>query len=95
MYCIINDATFTDIRRTVNTVGEILFCGEQLDEISEVSGEIVTYRNDGFELARDNVQDYLRVVIQPQTIKLTNQPDVPPAPTEPTDTEVLNELLGV
>ena len=59
------------------------------------SGEIITYRNDGFELRRDNVSDYLRTEASAGRVLLTNQPVPEPVETEASDTEVLNTLLGV
>ena len=52
--------------------------------MTEVSGEIITYRNDGFELRRDNVSDYLRTEVSAGRVLLTNQPVPEPEESEPT-----------
>ena len=57
----------------------MLFLGDSLDTAA-VSGEIITYRNDGFELRRDNVSDYLRAEVSAGRVLLTNEP-VPDTPT--------------
>ena len=94
MYITVNNTSYPNVkfRRTGNV--SIVFTGESLT-MTEVSGEIITYRNDGFELRRDNVSDYLRSEVGTGYIKLTNEPVPEPQPTEATDTEVLNTLLGV
>ena len=63
--------------------GDTLFTGDSLD-VTEVSGEIITYRNDGFELRRDNVSDYLRTEVSAGRVLLTNQPVPELAEPEPT-----------
>lgn len=46
-----------------------------------ISGEIVMYRNDDFELSRDNADNFLRKEYTGTLLKLTNKPTpVPPQP---------------
>ena len=94
MYITVNNTSYPNVkfRRTGNV--SIVFTGESLT-MTEVSGEIITYRNDGFELRRDNVSDYLRSEVGVGYIKLTNEPVPEPQPVEASDTEILNKLLGV
>lgn len=94
MYITINNQRYADVLMNRLRNGDMLFTGESLD-VSEVSGEIVTYRNDGFELRRDNVSDYLRTEVSAGRVLLTNQPVPEPAEYEASDTEVLNTLLGI
>ena len=94
MYITINNQRYADVVMNRRRNGDTLFTGESLD-VTEVSGEIVTYRNDGFELRRDNVSDYLRTEVSAGRVLLTNQPIPEPQPTEASDTDVLNTLLGV
>ena len=94
MYITINNQTYADVLMTRRRNGDTLFTGESL-VVTEVSGEIITYRNDGFELRRDNVSDYLRTEVSAGRVLLTNQPVPEPVETEASDTEVLNTLLGV
>ena len=104
MYITINNQTYADVLMTRRRNGDTLFTGESLD-VTEVSGEIITYRNDGFELRRDNVSDYLRTEVSAGRVLLTNQP-VPPEPAEPqirddeavaiiTDTLTTSEALNI
>ena len=83
MYITINNQTYTDVLMTRRRNGDTLFTGESLD-VTEVSGEFITYRNDGFELRRDNVSDYLRTEVSAGRVLLTNQPVPEPAEPEPT-----------
>lgn len=94
MYITVNNTSYPNVkfRRTGNV--SIVFTGESLT-MTEVSGEIITYRNDGFGLRRDNVSDYLRAEVSAGRVLLTNQPIPEPQPTEASDTEILNTLLGV
>lgn len=94
MYITANNQTYQNIkfRRAGNV--SITYTGESLN-LETVSGEIVLYRNDGFVLRQDNVSDYLRSELGVGYIKLTNEPIPEPQPTEASDTEILNTLLGV
>ena len=94
MYITANNETYQNIkfRRAGNV--SISYTGESLN-LESVSGEIVLYRNDGFVLRQDSVSDYLRSELGAGYIKLTNEPMPEPQPTEASDTEILNTLLGV
>lgn len=83
MYITINNQRYADVVMNRRRNGDMLFTGESLN-LTEVSGEIVTYRNDGFELRRDNVSDYLRTEVSAGRVLLTNQPVPEPAEPEPT-----------
>lgn len=67
------------------------------EDPGEVIGTIQMYRDDGFLLSEDNAADYARQKYSGTLLMLTNVPEPVPVEVEhvPSDTEVLNALLGV
>ena len=53
-----------------------------------VSGKIVLYADDGFELRADNVKDYLRYTYSNGTFTLTNTPEPEPVTVDDTPTKM-------
>ena len=60
-----------------------------------VTGAIKMYRDDGFLLSEDDAGDYSRQKYAGTRLTLTNLPEPEPQKYVPTDTDVLNALLGV
>ena len=96
MYLQIGDNQYTVTRRIVS--GDTLkFLGVTPDP-GEVSGTIEMHRDDGFLFSEDNADNYERQSYSGTLLTLTNRPEpTPPEPQPyvPSDTEVLNTLLGV
>lgn len=57
---------------------------------SKIDGEITLYADNGFEMRKDNVKDYLRQTFLEGTLTLTNLPEPEPETEEitPTPTEL-------
>lgn len=83
MYIIIADKRYPVTRRKVYTE-KTIYTGVT-PEPETVSGEIVMYRDDGFEMSRDNVSNYERHEYNGDILTLTNEPVPPPPPPEPPD----------
>ena len=95
MYLLINDTQYTVSRRIV-TSDTIKYLSVEPDP-GTVTGAIKMYRDDGFFLSEDNA-DYARQSYSGTLLTLTNRPEPQPPepqPYVPSDTEVLNTLLGV
>lgn len=96
MYLLINDTQYTVSRRIV-TSDTIKYLSVEPDP-GTVTGAIKMYRDDGFFLSEDNADNYERQSYSGTLLTLTNRPEpTPPEPQPyvPSDTEVLNTLLGV
>ena len=67
----------------------VTYRGLPADFPAPVSGDIVLYADDGFEMRRDAAEDYLRQTFADGVLTLTNVPEpepIPePDPDEPTD----------
>ena len=95
MYLKIGDNQYTVTRR-IKSADTLKYLGVTPDP-GEVSGTIEMYRDDGFLLSEDSA-DYARQSYTGTLLTLTNLPEpTPPEPVPyvPSDTEVLNTLLGV
>ena len=96
MYLLINNAQYT-VRQRILTFDTVKFLFVT-PEPESVSGVIQMYRDDGFLLSEDNADNYARQSYTGTLLTLTNLPEpTPPEPQPyvPSDTEVLNTLLGV
>lgn len=95
MYLLINNNQYTVTRR-IKSADTLKYLGVTPDP-GEVSGTIEMHRDDGFLLSEDSA-DYARQSYTGTLLTLTNLPEpTPPEPVSyvPSDTEVLNTLLGV
>lgn len=96
MYLLINNNQYTVTRRIVSS-DTLKYLGVTPDP-GEVTGTIEMHRDDGFLFSEDNASDYARQSYSGTLLTLTNKPEpTPPEPQPyvPSDTEVLNTLLGV
>lgn len=96
MYLLINDTQYTVSRRIV-TSDTIKYLSVEPDP-GTVTGSIKMYRDDGFFLSEDTADNYERQSYSGTLLTLTNRPEPQPPepqPYVPSDTEVLNTLLGV
>lgn len=96
MYLKIGNNQFTVTRR-IKTGDTLKYLGVTPDP-GEVTGTIEMHRDDGFLFSEDNASDYARQSYSGTLLTLTNLPEpTPPEPQPyvPSDTEVLNTLLGV
>jgi hypothetical protein len=84
MYLMINGNRHTVSRRIVKS-NEIRYL-TVTPEPAEVTGKIQTYDNNGFLIAEDNADDFLRSVYSGTLLVLTNTPQ--PVPYEPTEEEI-------
>lgn len=97
MYLIINDDKTVQYKLTqrIKTSNSVKYIGMSIIP-KEIAGSIVMCSDHGLRLSRDYVQDYARHEFSEDGFTLTNLPEPePPVEPEPSDTEVLNTLLGV
>lgn len=87
MYLMINGNRYTVSRRIVKS-NEIRYL-TVTPEPAEVSGTIKTYDNNGFLIAEDNADDFLRYTYVGTLLTLTNKPL--PVPYEPTEAEIAGQ----
>lgn len=99
MYLLISNNQYPVDRRRVNSQS-VIYSGLE-SEPTDISGTIQMFRDDGFLMSEDTVQDYLRYTYSGGILTLTNipepepQPEPEPGPYIPTDHDVLNALLGI
>lgn len=90
MYIKINNQTYPCSRRIVSS-DEVKYLGIQTEP---VIGEIVElFRDDGFEMAEDDVSGYARRVYENGTLTYTNKPEPEPMPPVPHEDSVEDILL--
>lgn len=90
MYIKLNGEKYADVKRTsYRSVGKVVYIGESLAGIEEVSGEIEVYRDDDFLLCTDKASDYARHIIAEGVITMTNEPELQPVPES--DPEAVEE----
>ena len=97
MYLIINDDKAVQYKLTqrIKTANLVRYIGMPTIP-EEIAGAIVMCSDNGMRLSRDYVDDYARQEFAEDGFTLTNLPEPePPVEPEPSDTEVLNTLLGV
>lgn len=90
MYLIYNDQTYQDIR-VLSTSTSARFVGESLTGLTELTGPVTVYADNGFELRTITPGDYLRQEITDGSWLLTNVPEPQPQP-EPVLTPVTYDL---
>lgn len=71
----------------------MIYSGLPDDFPTSVSGEVILFADDGFELRRDKVEDYLRQTFEGGVLTLTNEPE--PVLVVPTVDEVRAQCLGM
>lgn len=93
MYLMINGTRHTVSRRIV-TKDTIKYLSVT-PAPENISGTAQMYTNDGFLLSEDNLDGFTRKQYTGTLLMVTNKPEPVPQPYVPTDTDVLNTLLGV
>lgn len=78
MYIKINEQTYPCSRRIVSS-DEVKYLGIQTEPVT--CDAVTLYRDDGFEMAEDDVSGYERRVYENGTLTYTNKPE--PEPTQP------------
>ena len=79
MYITHNNQTYANIR-VYSTSGSVRFVGESLSELSELTGEIAVFADNGFQMQTYTPGDFLRQEIQDGNWLLTNTPLPTPQP---------------
>ena len=79
MYITHNNQTYANIR-VYSTSGSVRFTGESLSGLSELTGEITVYADNGFAMQSFAPGDFLRQEIQDGNWMLTNTPLPTPQP---------------
>lgn len=79
MYLIYNDQTYQDIR-VLSTSTSARLVGESLTGLTELTGPVTVYADNGFELRTITPGDYLRQEIKDGSWLLTNVPEPQPQP---------------
>ncbi len=79
MYLIYNDQTYPDIR-VLSTSTSARFVGESLTGLTELTGPVTVYADNGFEMQTITPSDYLRQEITDGSWLLTNIPLPEPQP---------------
>lgn len=82
MYLIYNDQTYPDIR-VLSTSTSARFVGESLTGLTELTGPVTVYADNGFELRTIAPGDYLRQEITDGSWLLTNVPEPQPVQVTP------------
>ena len=96
MYLLINNTRHACTRRIV-TEDTIRYLGVE-PAPAEITGAAQLYRDDGFLMSEDNLDSFARKIYTGTLLTVTNVPEpqpVEPGPYVPTDTDILNTLLGV
>lgn len=93
MYLMINGEKHSVSRRLVSTDTIKYLSVEPAPE--NISGVIQMYTDEGFLLSEDNSDNYERKTYVGTLLTITNAPEPVPQPYVPTDSDVLNTLLGV
>lgn len=79
MYITHNEQTYANVR-VYSTSGSVRFQGESLTELTEISGEVHVFADNGFELRTFDPGDFLRQEIKAGSWLLTNTPVSTPQP---------------
>lgn len=79
MYITHNNQTYANVR-VYSTSGSVRFVGESLSGVTELTGEISVYADNGFEMQTYTPGDFLRQEIQDGNWLLTNTPVPTPQP---------------
>ena len=90
MYIITNDQTYRRVRM-LNTSSSVRFTGESLPKLEELTGLVMVFSENGFELRAFDPTDYLRQEIKDGSWLLTNIPLPEPQPV--VATPVVYDLL--
>ena len=90
MYIITNDQTYGRVRM-LNTSSSVRFTGESLPKLEELTGLVMVFSENGFELRTFDPTDYLRQEIKDGSWLLTNIPLPEPQPV--VATPVVYDLL--
>lgn len=91
MYLKIGETNYTVTRRLVSS-DTIKYLGVT-PEVGEISGKIQMYRNDGFLLSEDNVDDFDRKLFSGTLLQLTNKPEITPTSFTPTPTSPTTKVV--
>lgn len=86
MYLIYNNQTYPDIR-VLSTSTSARFVGESLTGLTELTGPVTVYADNGFEMRTITPSDYLRQEITDGSWLLTNVPAPQPQPVVVTPVE--------
>lgn len=90
MYITHNNQTYANIR-VYSTFGSVRFTGDSLSGLSELTGEITVYADNGFQMQTYTPGDFLRQDIKDGSWLLTNIPLPEPQPV--VATPVVYDLL--
>lgn len=93
MYLIINGDRYSVSRRLVSS--DTIKYLSVVPDPGEVTGVIQMYTDEDFLLSEDTADSYERKTYAGTLLTLTNKPEPVPQPYVPTDSDVLNTLLGV
>ena len=96
MYLTINGTNYTVSKRVVSS-DNIKYLGVN-PEPPSVSGTINMYRDDGFLLSSDTVDNFERILFSGTMLQLTNKPEIVPESFVPTPTpptaKVVTAVVG-
>lgn len=93
MYLLINGERFSVSRRIFST--DTIKYLSVSPEPKNVSGTIQMYTDEDFLLSEDNADSFAKKEYVGTLLTITNAPEPISQPYIPTDTDVLNKLLGV
>lgn len=79
MYIIVNDQTYTAVR-VLSTSRSVRFVGDSLTGLTELTGPVTVFADNGFELRTLTPGDFLRQEITDSSWLLTNIPLPEPRP---------------
>lgn len=79
MYITYDEQTYANVR-VYSTSGSVRFTGESLTELTEISGAVHVFADNGFELRAFDPGDFLRQEIKAGSWLLTNAPVPTPQP---------------
>lgn len=91
MYLLINDNKYT-VSRRIKEKDTLKFLSV-FPNPENITGNIEMYRDDGFLLSTDNIDDYKKVSYTGTLLKLTNITELPK--TTPTITQILGSRIAV